>query len=107
MDTHNHMHDLANNTWWEAKSIMGIRKLHLSSKEKKLILGTANTGGALTPPQCYAYAHNLSNLLNQTLTWAPMQIPHFKLYSLRKYFFDSVSHLTLHSLRGLCNSLQC
>jgi len=28
---------------------MGIRKLQLSSKEKKLFLGTANTGGALTP----------------------------------------------------------
>jgi len=32
------------------KSIMDIRKLHLSSKEKKLFLGTANTGEALTPP---------------------------------------------------------
>jgi hypothetical protein len=55
-------------TWlgWVAKSVMGIRKLQLSSKEKKLFLGTANTGGALNPPppQCYAYAHNLSNLLN-------------------------------------------
>jgi len=63
---------------------MDIRKLHLSSKEKKLFLGTANTGEALTPPppQCYAYAHSLSNLLNQILTWVPMQIPHFKLFSL-------------------------
>jgi len=47
MDTHTH--DFANNTWWEAKSIMGIRKLQLGSKEKKLFFGTANTGGALNP----------------------------------------------------------
>jgi hypothetical protein len=31
------------------KSIIGIRKLQLSSKEKKLFSGTANNGGALTP----------------------------------------------------------
>jgi hypothetical protein len=29
---------------------MGIRKLQISSKEKKLFLGTANTGEALAPP---------------------------------------------------------
>ena len=83
MYTHNYKHDLANNTGWEAKSIMGIQ---LSSKKKKLFLGTANTGEALTPPP-------------QILTWTPMQTPHFKLFGLRKYFFNSVSHLTLHSLR--------
>ena len=49
MDTHSHTHDMANNTGWEAKSIMDIRKLQLSSKEKKLFLDTTNTGGALTP----------------------------------------------------------
>ena len=59
------------------------------------------------PPQCYIYAHSLSSLLNQILTWAPMQIPHFKLFSLRKYFFYSVTHLTPHSLTRKYNSLQC
>jgi hypothetical protein len=50
MYTCNHTHDFTNNTGWGAKSFMGIRKIHLSSKEKKLFLGTANTGEALTPP---------------------------------------------------------
>ena len=73
MYTHNHTHDLTDNAGWGAKSFVGIRKLQLSSKEKKLFLGTANAGEALTSPphQCYAYAHSLSSLLNQILTWAP------------------------------------
>jgi hypothetical protein len=44
------MYNFVNNTGWGAKSIMGIRKLQLSRKEKKLFLGTANTGEVLTPP---------------------------------------------------------